>query len=81
VQLAAGPSLDALKLSWSLLAERHGAILATLQPRFVPPRNEGGPYRLVAGPLPSKADADKVCADMGVGRTACFSTTFIGQPL
>jgi hypothetical protein len=47
----------------------------------VPPRAEGGPYRLLAGPLPSKADAEKVCADMGVGRKGCFSTGYIGQPL
>ena len=40
-----------------------------------------GPYRLVAGPLPSRADADKVCTDMGVGRNGCFSTTYIGEPL
>jgi len=81
VQLAAGPSLDSLRLSWSLLVERHGTALGALQPRFVPPRAEGGPYRLVAGPLPSKADADKVCADMRVGRQGCFSTTFVGEPL
>ena len=51
------------------------------KPRYVPPRTEGGPYRLVAGPLPSKADADKVCTDMGVGRQGCFSTQLAGEPL
>jgi hypothetical protein len=81
VQLAAGPSLDALRLSWNLLRDRHGSPLAVLQPRFVPPRAEGGPYRLLAGPLPSKADADKVCADLGVGRQSCFSTAYVGEPL
>jgi hypothetical protein len=81
VQLGAGPSLDALRLTWSLLAERHGAALASLQPHFVAPRSTGGPYRLVAGPLPSKADADKVCTEMAVGRSGCFSTTFVGEPL
>jgi len=81
VQLAAGPSLDALRLSWTQLVERHAA-LNGLQPHFVPPRADGtGPYRLVAGPLPSKTDADKVCADMGVGNKGCFVTSFIGQPL
>jgi hypothetical protein len=81
VQLAAGPSLDALRLSWGLLVERHGGALASLQPRFIAPRAEGGPYRLLAGPLPSKADADKVCAAMGVGKQGCFSTPHIGDPL
>jgi hypothetical protein len=82
VQLAAGPSLDAVRTSWNLLLERHGAALASLQPRVVQPRPDGnGFYRLVAGPLPSKAEADKVCTDLGLGRPGCFSTAFAGQPL
>lgn len=81
VQLAAGPSLDALRLSWSMLVDRHGGALRSLQPRFVPPRAEGGPYRLLAGPLPSKVDADKVCTSMGASRQSCFSTIYVGQPL
>jgi hypothetical protein len=81
VQLAASSSLEALRLSWTMLVDRHGATLSSLQPRFVAPKSEGGPYRLVAGPLPSKADADKVCADMRVDRKGCFSTTYIGEPL
>ena len=81
VQLGAGPSLDALRMSWLQLRDRHGDALASLQPRFVAPRTGSGPYRLVAGPLPSKADADKVCAEMGMGRDSCFATTAQGQPL
>lgn len=81
VQLGASPSLDGLKLTWGLLVEKHGATLASLQPRYIAPKAEGGPYRLLAGPLPTRAEADKVCADMGVGRNSCFSTTFVGQPL
>ena len=81
VQLGAGPSLDALRMSWLALRDQHGDALASLQPRYVAPRNGNGPYRLVAGPLTSKADADKVCADMGLGRDTCFATTALGQPL
>ena len=81
VQLAAGPSLDALRLQWSLLAERHGAALASLTPHVVAPRNTGGPYRLLAGPLPNRAEADKICTEMGVGNKGCFTTSFIGEPL
>ena len=81
VQLGAGPSLDALRMSWRALRDQHGDALAPLQPRYVAPRNGNGPYRLVAGPLTSKAEADKVCADMGLGRDTCFATTALGQPL
>lgn len=80
VQLAAGPSLQGLRQSWSQLVEKHGA-LASLQPRVVAPRTEGGSYRLLAGPIASKADADRVCTDIGVSRNGCFATTYIGGPL
>jgi hypothetical protein len=81
VQLGAGPSLDALRMSWLALRDQHGNVLGTLQPRFVAPRGGSGPYRLVAGPLPSKADAEKVCTDMGLGRGGCLPTTALGHPL
>jgi hypothetical protein len=81
VQLGAGPSLDALRMSWLALRDQHGDALAALQPRFVAPRGGSGSYRLVAGPLSSKADADKVCSEMGMGRDTCFATTALGQPL
>jgi hypothetical protein len=81
VQLAAGPSLDALRLSWSLLRERHGGALASLKPRYLPPRSEGGAYRLLAGPLSSKADADKVCADLAAATKGCYSIAYAGEPL
>jgi SPOR domain len=81
VQLAAGPSLQGLKQSWGQLVERHGGPLAALQPRVVAPRTEGGPYRLLAGPIPTKADADRICTELGVGRSGCFATPYTGVPL
>lgn len=81
VQLAAGPSLQLLRQSWNKLVARHGNSLASLKPRVVAPRSEGGIYRLLAGPVPTKADADKVCATLGVGAKACFATEYAGQPL
>jgi hypothetical protein len=81
VQLAAGTSLQALRQSWGQLAERHAGALAALQPRVVAPRSEGGLYRLLAGPVPTKADAEKVCSALGVGPKACFATSYIGAPL
>jgi hypothetical protein len=79
VQLAASPSVDGLRQRWDELVDRHGA-LVTLQPRVVETRG-GGPYRLVAGPLQTKADADRLCADMRAARTTCFTTPYAGSPL
>lgn len=80
VQLAASPSLQGLRQSWGQLRDRHGS-LAALEPRVVAPRNDGGPYRLLAGPFATKTDADRVCSEMGVGRNGCYVTTYIGTPL
>jgi hypothetical protein len=81
VQLAAGPSLQVLRQSWGQLVERHGSALATLKPRIVAPRSEGGIYRLLAGPVPTKADADRICAELGGGPKTCFVTAYAGSPL
>jgi cell division septation protein DedD len=81
VQLAAAPSLNALKQSWGQLSERHAGALGSLRPRVISPRGEGGIYRLIVGPLPSKADAERVCSELRVGPKACFATPYAGVPL
>jgi hypothetical protein len=81
VQLGAGRSVEALKLSWSLLLDQHGDALSPLQPRVIAPRAEGGSYRLVAGPFDSRAEAEKICAAMALSRNKCFSTVYMGEPL
>lgn len=81
VQLGAGRSVEALKLSWSLLLDQHGDALSPLQPRVIAPRAGGGSYRLVAGPFDSRAEAEKICAAMALSRNKCFSTVFMGEPL
>ncbi|HEY7085360.1 MAG TPA: SPOR domain-containing protein [Hyphomicrobiaceae bacterium] len=81
VQLASGASLDALRMSWLALRDQHGNALGSLQPRYVAPRGGTGIYRLVVGPLASKAAADKMCADLGLTHNDCFATTMLGKPL
>jgi hypothetical protein len=81
VQLAAAPSLQLIRQSWGQLAEKHAGALAALQPRVVAPRSEGGLYRLLAGPVPTKGDAERICAQLGVGPKACFAAPYAGAPL
>jgi hypothetical protein len=81
VQLASGPSLDALRISWLTLRTQHGDALGSLKPRYVSPRGPTGSYGLVAGPFASKAEAEKVCTDLGLTRNDCFASTAIGKPL
>jgi hypothetical protein len=81
VQLDSAVSLDALRMRWGLLVERYGSTLATLQPRYVAPRAQGGPYRLLAGPLTSAADAKGICGELRAQIPACSTTDFAGEPL
>jgi len=81
VQLASAPSLDALRTSWQALREEHGERLGTLKPRYVATRGGTGPYGLIVGRLASKAEAEQVCADIGLARKDCFVTTAMGKPL
>ena len=54
LRLARGASLEAIRLTWSLMNERHGAVLSGLEPRYVlvPGPTPSQPlYQLIAGPL------------------------------
>jgi hypothetical protein len=79
VQIAAGPSVDALRLSWMLLSDRHSNVLKQLEPRFV--SDEPGVYRLVAGPFASPAEAQRACADLKARGASCQTSDFGGEAL
>src|SRR5690606_33113037 len=74
VQLGASPSVEALRRSWDKMAERHAAALGGLQPRVIEPGPDSGVFRLLAGPVPTKAQAERICAELGVGPNGCFAT-------
>ena len=74
VRLATGPSIDSLRLKWSLMLDRAGTTLSTLEPRFVPSTQPGalGPsYDLIAGPLQSLSDAQRICNAAAVRSSVC----------
>jgi len=82
VQLASGPSLDALRLSWVLLTERHGASLKGLEPRYVSGGDASGPsFDLIAGPLQSADDAARVCSALKAKKVACAVSPYTGNAL
>lgn len=81
VRLTAGPSLDALRLSWSLMAERHAAELSVLEPRYVIGSSPSAPFALIAGPLQSSEEAKNLCAKLARKGIACTVDTFTGNAL
>lgn len=82
IQIATGPSVDALRISWMLLSERHKEVLKRYEPRFIASRSGSGPaYRLVVGPLENVAAATKACSELRARRVSCGVAAFGGEPL
>jgi hypothetical protein len=80
VLLATGPSVDALRLSWSIINDRHGAAVKDLHPRYVVNgKADERTYGLVAGPLETVADAKAMCKTMTENGVACEVSQYRGN--
>ncbi len=85
IQLGTGPSVDALRLNWTLLQQRHGGALQRLQPRYMSSRGaapgaQGQAFDLIAGPLPP-AEAQRTCDALRARNVACKVGGFGGNAL
>lgn len=82
IQLGGAPSLDSLRLNWSILSDRHADALGNLQPRYVTSDALGSTsFNLVAGPMPNRAEAIRVCAKLRNQGVTCRLTAFQGSSL
>lgn len=82
LRVATGPSIDALRLSWSVLTDRHGDTLKSLEPRYVTGIDESGlTYDLVAGPVKTAAEAQRVCAELQGKGIRCTIGEYAGEAL
>lgn len=84
LRLARGASLEAIRLTWSLMNERHGAVLAGLEPRYVlvPGPNPSQPlYQLIAGPLIGAGEALQKCQDVSARGLPCEIGEYAGNAL
>lgn len=80
VLLATGPSLDALRLSWTILNDRHSTTIKSLQPRYVVSgKADERTYGLVAGPLETVAAAKAVCKTMTDNGMPCEVSQYRGN--
>jgi hypothetical protein len=80
VLLATGPSLDALRLSWTILNDRHSTAVKSLQPRYVVSgKADERSYGLVAGPLETVAAAKAVCKTMTDNGLPCEVSQYRGN--
>lgn len=82
IQIATGPSVNSLRLSWSLLSDRHADTLKKLEARVVIGEGlEGDTFDLVAGPIKTSAEAKKVCAALEAQSVPCKIGDFKGEAL
>jgi hypothetical protein len=82
LQLGSAPSLDALRLNWAMLSERHRAVLDGLDARYQSSNADGTPtYRLLAGPVANADEAKRLCALLRAKRVACGTGSFSGNAL
>lgn len=83
IHLDAGPSLEALRLRWSVLHERHRSALGDLEPRYIAGGSPTAPsYELLAGPIASLEEASRICALLRAKAVACsVGVPFEGEAL
>lgn len=83
VRLSVAPSIDGLRLQWTLLRERHGTYLGGLSARYIQTSRNGAPanYELVAGPLSGAVQALELCQDVSRSGTRCVVGDFVGNAL
>lgn len=82
IVIGAGPSVDAVRLSWQLLQDGHAKALKSLEPRYVESNVEPGILQLLAGPFASREEATRACERLKARRLPCaVANAFGGQPL
>ncbi|MFM9942432.1 MAG: SPOR domain-containing protein [Hyphomicrobiaceae bacterium] len=81
IEVASGPSLDAVRLSWQLLQDSHKATVRNLEPRVVETAGDPPSYRLLAGPIANDAEAERLCSRLRQRRIGCSVQAFTGKPL
>ena len=75
-------SVDSLRLSWTLLKERHGNDFHALEPRYTTDMSGSEQtYDLIVGPVASVDDAKRLCQELAMKATPCKVSHFTGDAL
>ena len=77
--LGTAPSVDAVKLNWTILNDRHGDAVHNLHPRYVAMgKGAERTYALLAGPVASPGQAQTLCKLMLDRGLTCEVSTYRG---
>jgi hypothetical protein len=80
VSLSTATSVTGLRASWLLLTTTHREMFIGYSPRYVA-NPATGAYQLLAGPISTRADADRVCNELRTQSINCGVADYIGNPL
>jgi hypothetical protein len=82
VLIATGPTLDTLRLNWTILNDRHADAVGKLKPRYLVSGPLGNQtYRLMLGPVASAKEAQSLCQTMVQRGMSCEVGTYGGNAL
>ena len=77
--LGNAPTVDAVKLNWTILNDRHADAVRNLRPRYVAMgKGAERSYALLAGPVASPEQAKTLCKLMADRGVACEVSTYRG---
>jgi len=81
IEIASGPSVDGLRLSWSQITEQNNK-LKKLTARYADNGDTANPsFNLIAGPVKSKAEAIRLCKELEAHYQTCKVGEFKGDAL
>jgi hypothetical protein len=82
VLLATGPTLDTLRLNWTILNDRHADAVGKLKPRYLVSGPVGNQtYRLVLGPVATPKQAKSLCKTLLQRGLACEVSAYRGNAM
>ena len=84
VDLGSAQTVDGLRMLWTQVKAKHGALLEGMRPIIVirePARAGAMELRLVVGPIPTASLAAKLCIAMNAAGALCQPAVFDGQRL
>lgn len=77
LSLSQATSVTGLRASWLLLTTRHRNSFANYRPRYTKD-TATGLYRLIAGPIDNRTEADRVCTTLRAQGVSCGVTNYTG---
>jgi hypothetical protein len=82
IEIASNSTVAGLRSSWSELAAQHHDKLSKLKARYTTNGDPVNPnFNLVAGPIRTKAEAERLCKDLQAQAVSCAVGDFTGNAL